>query len=126
MRDQSIVIIEAGPDGRPRRRSPLHGRRLVAVCVLALAEVVALLVWRPGILLGSLVAVAILALAVVGLVRSRPGLWRDVLTVVAGAQALIVLVPALLAASLLLVMVVAVLLVIALVAVAVMPRAGRA
>jgi hypothetical protein len=125
VREESLIVIEAGPDGRPRRRSPLAGRRLLAVALLALAEVVALAVWRPGVLLGSLIAVAILALAVAGLSRTRPGLWRDVLIGVAGAQGVIVLVPALLAASLFLAVVVGVLLLVAILFVLLAPRAGR-
>ena len=125
MRDESLIIIEAGPDGRPRRRSPLAGRRLLAIAILALAEVVALAIWRPGVLIGSLLAIAVLVLAVAGLTRMRPGFWRDVLIVVAGAQAVIVLVPALLAASLLLAVVVGVLLLIGILVVLFAPRAGR-
>jgi len=117
---------DAGPDGRPRKRSPLEGRRLVAIGLLALAEVIALAVWRPGVLIGSLLAVAVLALAVAGIVRTRPGLLRDVLFVVAGAQAVIVVVPALLAASLLLAIVVVALLLVVVIAALVMPRARRA
>ena len=123
MRDETLIVIDAGPDGRPRKRSPLEGRRLAAIGLLALAEVIALAVWRPGVFVGSLLAVSVLALAVAGIVRTRPGLLRDVLFVVAGAQAVIVVVPALLAASLLLAIVVVALLLVVVIAALVMPRA---
>ena len=125
MRDETLIVIDTGPDGRPRKRSPLEGRRLAAIGILALVEVIALAVWRPGVLVGSLLALAVLALAVAGIVRTRPGLVRDVLLVVARAQAVIVVVPALLAASLLHAIVVAALLVVVVIAALVMPRAGR-
>ncbi len=70
-------------------------------------------------------ALLVLALAVAGLSRTRPGLWRDVVIVVAGAQGVIVLVPALLAASLFLAVVVGVLLLVAILFVLLAPRAGR-
>ena len=74
VRDETLIVIDTGPDGRPRKRSPLEGRRLAAIGILALVEVIALAVWRPGVLVGSLLALAVLALAVAGIVRTRPGL----------------------------------------------------
>lgn len=124
MPDDRIIIIDAGPDGRPVRRSPLYGRRFISACVLALAEVVALMVWRPGAIIGTLVALVLLIAAVALLSRSGPGLWRDLLAVVAGAQALIIVVPALLAASLLFALLIGGLILVALVAYAVRPRGG--
>ena len=37
VRDETLIVIDAGPDGRPRKRSPLEGRRLAAIGLLALA-----------------------------------------------------------------------------------------
>ena len=123
-----VAIVEAGPDGRVRRRprSPLEGRRLLAAAILAVAEIIAFLVWRPSAILLSVAALAILILAIVLLPRTRPGFMRDVLIVVASAQALVVLIPLLLATSLAVGIIVAIVLVIGLIVAASLPSRSQA
>lgn len=117
------AILEADPDGRVRRRrrSPLEGRRILAGAVLAVVEIVAFIIWRPSALLLSAAALAILILALVLVPRTRPGFVRDVLIVIASAQALVVLIPLLLAASLAVGVIVAIVLVIGLIVAASVP-----
>lgn len=116
MSQDPVAILEADADGRVRRRrSPLAGHRLLGAAILAVVEIVAFIVWRPSAILVSAAALAVLILAVALLPRTRPGFIRDLLIVVASAQALVVLVPLLLAASLFVGIIVAVLIVIGLI-----------
>jgi hypothetical protein len=117
------AILEADADGnvKKRRRSPLEGRRILAAAILAVVEIVAFIIWRPSALLLSVAALAVLILAVALIPRTRPGFLRDVLIVVASAQALVVLIPLLLAASLAVGIIVAIILVIGLIIAASLP-----
>lgn len=126
--DREIAaILEADEKGqvRQRRRSPLAGRRILSAAILAVAEIVAFIIWRPSAILLSAAALAVLILALVLIPRARPGLIRDVLIVIAGAQALVVLIPLLLAASLAVGILVAIVLVIGLIIAASIPNRGR-
>lgn len=89
---------------------------------LALAELVAFLVWRPSTFLIVLAAALVLALAVAVALRLRPGAIRDVLWIVALAQAYLVVVPLVIGFSLAIGLVLAVVLLVAFVAVAVRYR----
>lgn len=89
---------------------------------LALAELVAFLVWRPGTLLIVLAAALVLALSVAVAVRLRPGAVRDMLWIVVLAQAYLVVVPLVIGFSLAIGLVLAVVLLVAFVAVAVRYR----
>lgn len=97
---QQIVIPGGRPLGRKdRARSWLRGRRLTLVAGLALVEVLAAIVFRPGLLAATLLPSLILVLAVMLALRMKPGIARDLVWVVALAQATVVLVPLLLGAS---------------------------
>jgi hypothetical protein len=61
--------------------------------MLALAEVVVYLIWRPGAVLATLVAALVLVVAVLAARQVRPGVARDILVIIAGAQALLVVLP---------------------------------
>lgn len=89
---------------------------------LALAELIAFLVWRPNTLLIVLAAALVLALAVAAAMRIRPGAVRDVLWIVALAQAYLVVVPLVIGFSLAIGLILAVVLLVAFVAVAVRYR----
>jgi hypothetical protein len=60
---------------------------------LALFEVLCFLIWRPGAIASTVVAALVLVLAGMGISRVRPGLARDLLWIVAIAQALVVALP---------------------------------
>lgn len=62
---------------------------------------IAFLIWRPGVILATLFAALVLALALMGAGRVRRGLVRDVLIIIAIAQGLIVLLPLVLGFSIL-------------------------
>lgn len=81
----------AGASGRARHW--LRGRKLSLAAGLALAEVVAMLVFRPSTWVVSALVFIVLVIAVMGVTRMRPGLARDLLTVVAIAQGLVLLIP---------------------------------
>ena len=78
----------------------------------------AIIVWRPGVLIALIGAVLVMALAIVLAIRLKPGFWRDILWIVAGAQAIIVTPIVLVGASLVLGLLLAGLLVVGLVALA--------
>lgn len=93
-------MIEARPPTRRgRARLWLRGRRLALAAVIALAEVVAFIVWRPSALLAASVATILLVLLVPAATRLRAGLLRDVVWVLALAQGIVVVIPLLIGAS---------------------------
>ncbi len=98
---------------------------MLVAAILAVVEIVAFIVWRPSAILLSAAALAVLILAIVLIPRTRPGLIRDVLIVIASAQALVVLIPLLLAASLAVGIIVAIVLIIGLIVAASLPRGSR-
>ena len=78
------LIIEAGPTTPTDRvRRWLRGRRIMLSGILALVEVLAFIIWRPSTLLMAALAVALLVVTVFGATRLRPGLFRDLLWIVA-------------------------------------------
>jgi hypothetical protein len=112
-------VIEARADpARGRMRQWLRGRRLLLSGLLALAEVVAFIVWRPSALLMATVAVILLVVCVMGATRLRAGLLRDLLWIVAIAQGIVVVIPLVVGLSLVAGLIAAVVLIIGLVAVA--------
>ncbi len=113
------LVIDEPPRGvRGRTRAWLRGRRFLLAAVLALVEVVAVIVWRPSLLLAAAGAFIVLVLAVALATRIGPGLGRDLLWVVAGAQALVVVVPVVIGTSLFLGIILAAVLILGLVLIA--------
>jgi hypothetical protein len=91
---QTPLIIDEPPRGIPNRtRAWLRARRLMLAAALALVEVIAFIVWRPGAIASTVLAALVLVLAVMGLSGLRPGLLRELLWIVAIAQALVVALP---------------------------------
>ena len=86
--------------------------------ILALAEVVAFLIWRPSAILMGALAVALLVVSVALATRLPAGVLRDVLWIVAIAQAIVVVIPLVVGLSLVAALVVAIGLIVALVVVA--------
>lgn len=117
MRDP--LTIEAGPASvRERARRWLRGRRLMLSGVLALLEVVAFIVWRPSAVLLGTLAIAVLVVAVMGATRVGPGVVRDLLWIVAIAQAIVVVIPLIVGVSLVAALATAIVVIVAFVAVA--------
>jgi hypothetical protein len=110
------LIIQAGPVSPvDRLRRWLRGRRIMLSGILALIEVLAFIIWRPSAVLMAALAVALLVASVFGATRLRPGLFRDVLWIVAIAQGIVVVIPLVVTASLVAALAVGVLLIVALV-----------
>jgi hypothetical protein len=113
------LVIEARPETTTgRARQWLRSRRIMLSGILALAEVVAFLVWRPSAVLMGVLAVAVLVVCVAVATRIPAGLTRDVLWIVAIAQGIVVVIPLVAGLSLVAALVVAVGLIVALVVVA--------
>jgi hypothetical protein len=113
------LTIEARPtSARERAGRWLRGRRVLLAGVLALAEVLWFLIARPSTLLFATLAVIVLALCVAGAMRIGPGLLRDLLWIVAIAQALVVFIPLVVGLSLVAGLVVAIGLIVVLVLIA--------
>ena len=113
------LVIEARPETAGGRLSQwLRGRRLMLSGILALAEVVAFLIWRPSAVLMGALAVALLVVSVALATRLPAGVLRDVLWIVAIAQSIVVVIPLVVGLSLVAALVVAIGLIVALVVVA--------
>jgi hypothetical protein len=113
------LTIDEPPRGAMAKASAwLHSRRVFLAAALALVEVVAYLIWRPGAVLATLVAALVLVVAVLCARQVRPGAGRDLLVIVAGAQALLIVLPLVVGFSIFagLIIAVAVIVVLALVA----------
>lgn len=113
------LVIEARaetPAGRARQW--LRGRRIMISGVLALAEVVAFLIWRPSAILMGALAVALLVACVAIATRLPSGLARDLLWIVAIAQGIVVIIPLVVGLSLVAALAVAIGLIVALIVVA--------
>lgn len=116
---QAPYVIEQRPRGAGARLSLwLRGRRLLVAGTAALVEVLALIVWRPSLVLATAAATIVLVLSVLGATRLRKGVVRDLLWIVALAQAMVVVLPLLLGLSLVAGLVTAAVLLVGLVAVA--------
>ncbi len=112
-------MIEARPETTAgRARQWLRGRRVMLSGILALAEVVAFLIWRPSAVLMGALAVAVLVVSVAVATRVSPGVFRDLLWIVAIAQAIVVVIPLVVGLSLVAALAVAIGLIVALVVVA--------
>jgi hypothetical protein len=113
------LVIEARPEtAAGRARQWLRGRRVMLAGILALAEVVAFLVWRPSAVLMGALAVAALVVCVAVATRVPAGVFRDLLWIVAIAQGIVVVIPLVVGLSLVAALVVAIGLIVALVVVA--------
>jgi hypothetical protein len=113
------LVIEARPETAAGRASRwLRGRRVMLSGILALAEVVAFLIWRPSAVLMGALAVAVLVVSVAVATRVPAGVFRDVLWIVAIAQAIVVVIPLVVGLSLVAALAVAIGLIVALVVVA--------
>jgi hypothetical protein len=86
--------------------------------ILALAEVVAFLIWRPSAVLMGALAVAVLVVAVAIATRLPAGVLRDLLWIIAIAQGIVVVIPLVVGLSLVAALVVAIGLILALVVIA--------
>jgi hypothetical protein len=88
------LVIDEEPRGRGGRwHRALLGRRLLFAVLLAAAEAVLLLVARPA-LVWVILGGAIVLAACAGLIgRVGPGIGRDVLVIVGGAQAILIAIP---------------------------------
>lgn len=87
-------VIDERPRGAPAgSRSVLHGRRLVVAAGIALAEVVALIVLRPNLVLVSVLAFVVMVAAIWGALQVRRGLLRDALWVLGLSQGFVVILP---------------------------------
>lgn len=93
------VIVQPPTGARERARHMLRTRRVAAAAGLALAEVVTVLVTRPGMLAATFMALLVLVAAVAGLRRVGPGLASDALIIVALAQGMVLFIPMLLGFS---------------------------
>jgi hypothetical protein len=113
------LVIEARPETAAGRADRwLRGRRLMLSGILALAEVVAFLIWRPSALLMGALAVALLVVTVAIATRIPAGVARSVLWIIAIAQGIVVVIPLVLGLSLVAALVVAIGLIVALVVMA--------
>lgn len=120
---QAPYVIEQRPQGAGARLTLwLRGRRLFIAASIALAEVVALLVWRPSLVLATALAMIVLVLAVLGATRVRKGALRSVLWILALAQGMVVALPLVLGLSVVAGLVTAAVLLVGLVAVALRMR----
>jgi hypothetical protein len=112
------LVIEPPPRGTDRLRAWLRRRRVFLAAVLAIAEVVAYLIWRPSLLVVTLLAVLVFVVCAMAFVRMAPGLWRDLILVIGLAQALVVVLPIAIGLSFALALIIALLAIIALAIVA--------
>jgi hypothetical protein len=102
--NQQPIIIEhhahgRGPGMGGGPTNILRRRRWSIAAGLALAEMLYVIVGRPTWFLASLVALLVLALAVLGIRKLRPGIVRDALMIVAISQGLVLVIPIAITAS---------------------------
>jgi len=120
--EMQVIVDEEPPGQGARWHGALAGRRLLLAVILAAAEAVLLLLWRPAFLWVLLGAAVLLALSVGLLSRVPPGLGRDVLLIVGGAQAIVIGVPLALGFGVLVAVVLGIMLIAGLVFIAVAKR----
>jgi hypothetical protein len=88
------LVIDEEPRGRGAKwHRALLGRRLLFAVLLAAAEAVVLLVLRPSLLWVILGGAIVLAACAGLLGRVPPGLARDALIIIGGAQAILIAIP---------------------------------
>lgn len=88
------LVIDEQPPGRGGRwHQALLGRRLLFAVLLAAAEAVVMLVFRPALVWVILGGAIVLAACAGLLGRVGPGLGRDALIIVGGAQAILIAIP---------------------------------
>jgi hypothetical protein len=90
---QKVITIEEPRGPRERARGWLQGRRIVISGGLALAEVFFYLLIDPGRWLSIIIVGAVLAGAIAWMPRVKRGFGRDVLLVIALAQAIVLALP---------------------------------
>jgi hypothetical protein len=112
------LVIEPAPRGTDRLRAWLRRRRVFLAAVLAIAEVVAYLIWRPSLLVATLLAVLVFVVCAMAFVRMAPSLGRDLVLVIGLAQALVVVLPIAIGLSFAFALIIALLAIIALAIVA--------
>ncbi len=89
-----MITLEEKPTGpKARARGWLRGRRLVIAGGLALAEVFVYLLSEPNRWFSIILVGAVLAAAIASMPRVKAGLFRDVLLVIALAQAIVLALP---------------------------------
>ena len=87
-------MIDEEPRGRGAKwHRALLGRRLLLAVLLAAVEAVVLLVLRPSLLWVILGGAIVLAACAGLLGRVPPGLGRDALIIIGGAQAILIAIP---------------------------------
>jgi hypothetical protein len=99
MSDVPLIVEERPPSPAERASGWLRGRRIFLAALLALVEVIFYLVQRPNLILATVLAVLVLIAAGWGVIRLKPGLLRDVLFIIAIAQALVVVLPVVIGVS---------------------------
>lgn len=126
-------LLGATPHGRPGSAPPaaaqkpsiLSGRRLLLALILAVVEAVGFIAMKPGAWLGVVVALLVLALAGWLWLRLRRGLLKDLVGIVALAQALVVAVPLAIAGTVTIGLIIGVALVVGIALVALRGGRGR-
>jgi hypothetical protein len=89
-----VITVEERPPGWTGRASEwLRHRRLAVAALLALAEVIAYAVVRPGFLLGIVIVGLALVVCFAAGGRLESGLARDIVMVIALAQAMVIALP---------------------------------
>lgn len=91
--DFQLIIDEEPPRTGARWHEALTGRRLLIAVALAAVEAAVLLAFQPGLLWVILIAAVVLAACAGLIARVGPGLGRDLLMIMGGAQAILVSVP---------------------------------
>jgi hypothetical protein len=113
------LVIDARPRTMRGRVSLwLRGRRFLLSGILALAEVVAFIIWRPSAVLMAVLAVLVLLVAVSIASRIGPGVTRDLLWIVAISQGLVVAIPLVVGLSVVAGLLIAIVLIVGLILVA--------
>ena len=113
-----LIVEERPPTPAERASAWLRGRRIFLAALLALLEVLFYLVERPSLVASTVLAVLVLVAAGWGATKVRSGLARDVLLIVAIAQALVVLLPLAVGLSLVAALLLAIVLIVAVAVVA--------
>lgn len=118
MSEFQLVIDEQPPGRGGRWHQALLGRRLLFAVLLAAAEAIIMLVFRPSLVWVILGGAIVLAACAGLLGRVGPGLGRDALVIVGGAQAILIAIPLVIGFGILVAVVVGIMLIAGLVFVA--------